>query len=92
MAKDLLEASKTSRPESMVRVYEALKVIAGYAVAPLVTKLIPASPSVEELASGNVKLQVRGRYRVLKLWFCSQLREIDVSIPSPLPFPPTFTY
>lgn len=58
MARDLLEASHTSRPESMVRIYEALKAIAEYAKAPLPIKLVPASPSVEELASGDVRLLV----------------------------------
>ena len=58
MARDLLESSRTNLPKSMLGVYEALKAIEGYPKAPLPIKLSPASPSVEELASGGVSLLV----------------------------------
>ncbi|CAM9351050.1 unnamed protein product [Ectocarpus fasciculatus] len=56
MARDLLEASRTSLPKSMLGVYEALKLIDSYPKAPLPIKLRPSSPSVEELSSGGVSL------------------------------------
>ncbi|CAM9448596.1 unnamed protein product [Ectocarpus sp. 12 AP-2014] len=56
MARDLLEASRTSLPKSMLGVYEALKLIESYPKAPLPIKLRPSSPSVEELSSGGVSL------------------------------------
>lgn len=58
MARDLLEASRTSLPKSMLGVYEALKLIDSYPKAPLPIKLRPSSPSVEELSSGGVSLLV----------------------------------
>lgn len=63
MARDLLEASRTSLPTSMLGVYEALKAIEGYPKAPLPIMLLPASPSVEDLSSGGVSLLVRGAGR-----------------------------
>lgn len=65
MARDLLEASRTSRPKSMLGVYEALKAIESYPKAPLPIKLVPSSPSVEELSSGDVALLVRSK---LEIW------------------------
>lgn len=59
MARDLLEASRTSLPKSMLGIYGALKAIEGYPKAPLPIKLLPASPSVEQLSSGGVSLLVR---------------------------------
>ncbi|CAM9746004.1 unnamed protein product [Ectocarpus sp. 4 AP-2014] len=56
MARDLLKASRTSLPKSMLGVYEALKLIESYPKAPLPIKLRPSSPSVEELSSGGVSL------------------------------------
>lgn len=58
MARDLLEASHTIHPESMLRVYEAIRELAKYPKAPLPLKLVPQSPSVEELSTGRVRLQV----------------------------------
>ncbi|CAM9301752.1 unnamed protein product, partial [Hapterophycus canaliculatus] len=58
MARDLLEASRTSLPKSMLGVYEALKAIEAYPKAPLPIRLVPASPTVEDLSSGGVSLLV----------------------------------
>lgn len=60
MARHLLEASRTSRPKSMLAVYEALKAIEEYPKAPLPIQLVPSCPSVEELSAGDVSLLVRG--------------------------------
>ncbi|CAM9901470.1 unnamed protein product, partial [Scytosiphon promiscuus] len=58
MARDLLEASRTSLPKSMLSVYEALKAVEAYPKAPLPIRLVPSSPSVQDLSSGGVSLQV----------------------------------
>eukprot|EP00752_Nemacystus_decipiens_P001991 g1914.t1 len=58
MARNLMEASRTTLPKSMLGVYETLKAIEGYPKAPLPIKLLPASPSVEELSSGGVSLLI----------------------------------
>lgn len=64
MARDLLEASRTSIPKSMLGVYEALKAIEAYPKAPLPIRLVPSSPSVQDLASGGVSLLVSRQQQV----------------------------
>lgn len=59
MARELLEASHTTRPKGMLTVYEALKAIEGYPKAPLPIKLSPSSPSVDQFGAGSVSLLVR---------------------------------
>ena len=58
MARGLLEASHTDSPKGMLAAYEAIKAIEAYDNAPFPVKLVPSSPSVKEMASGDVGLLV----------------------------------
>lgn len=58
MARNLLEASHTDSPKGMLAAYEAIKAIESYDNAPFPVKLVPTSPSVKEMASGDVGLLV----------------------------------